>query len=263
MSLPRGPQRGRRQRKLGQSFIRDPNLLELIVREAGVGGSDVVLEVGAGGGALTEVLAPRVSWLHAVEVDTSLRGVLEPLAGRLGNVELHWGDALRIDLAALHPPPGVVIANLPYAIATPLLVETTAIAGIDRWLVMVQREIADRLRAEPGSRTYGAATAQVRLSCDVELVRTVGRQVFSPPPRVDSALLRMRRHGPPPPAAVRALVRDAFAHRRKPLPRSLDLARPGLLEPAREALAALGLPPDARAEALEPGELRAVAERLG
>lgn len=262
MSLPRGPERGRRQRRLGQSWLRDPNLLELIVRESGIDAEQVVLEVGPGGGALTERLAARAAWLHVVEVDTSLRPELEPLAERLGNVELHWGDALRIDLGALRPPPVALVANLPYAIATPLIVETTAIAGIERWLVMVQREIADRLRADPGSRSYGAVTAQVRLSCDVELVRPVGREVFSPPPRVDSALLRLRRRAPPPPARVRALIRDSFAHRRKSLPRSLELARPGLLDPAREALAQLGLPVDARAEALGPEELRALAERL-
>jgi 16S rRNA (adenine1518-N6/adenine1519-N6)-dimethyltransferase len=250
-------------RRLGQNFLADPNLLDAIVREAELEPEDVVLEVGGGGGALTERLAPEVSRVHVVEVDERLRPELEPLARDAGNVDLVWGDALRTDLSTLAPPPNKMVANLPYSIATPLLIRTIAeLPEIGTWTVMVQREIADRLRAEPGTREYGSATVTVRLSCEVGLLRVVDPAVFVPRPRVGSALLGLRRTRPAPPASVTSLVRAAFAHRRKSLPRSLELARPGTLEAARGALAEIGLPADARAETLAPGDFERLAKAL-
>ena len=117
---------------------------------------------------------------------------------------------------------------------------------------MVQREIADRLRAGPGSRTYGGPSVLVQLACEVRLLRAIDRAVFTPRPRVDSALIGLRRIGPAATESVTQLVRDAFAHRRKSLARSLDHARPGARGPARAALERLGLPADARAERLSP-----------
>jgi 16S rRNA (adenine1518-N6/adenine1519-N6)-dimethyltransferase len=127
---------------------------------------------------------------------------------------------------------------------------------------MVQREIADRLRARPWTRAYGSPSVMVQLACEVEMLRTVDRAVFTPRPRVDSALIALRRTGPAASPGVNALVRDAFAHRRKSLARSLDLARPGVREQAREALAELGLAPDARAEQLDPEQFVALAQAL-
>jgi len=127
---------------------------------------------------------------------------------------------------------------------------------------MVQREIADRLRAAPGSSAYGSPSVLVQLACEVELVRTVNRAVFRPRPRVDSALLRLRRVGPAPPAGLAHLVRDAFAHRRKPLASSLELAGGPSRQEARKALESLGLSPDVRAERLAPAEFTALAGEL-
>jgi 16S rRNA (adenine1518-N6/adenine1519-N6)-dimethyltransferase len=257
------PRRSGRQRALGQNFLADSNLLEAILREADAGPADVVLEVGAGGGALTERLAERVAHLHAIEVDRRLQPDLADLE-RMANVSLHWGDAMRLELAQLEPAPTKVVSNLPYSIATPLLLRTLdELPGVVSWTVMVQREIAERLRAAPGSRQYGAPSVLVQLAAEVELLRRVDPAVFVPRPRVESALLGLRRIGPAAPSPVRALVRDAFSHRRKSLPRSLELARPGSLQSARMALTELGHPADARAEALAPSDFLALASRLG
>jgi 16S rRNA (adenine1518-N6/adenine1519-N6)-dimethyltransferase len=249
--------------RLGQNFLADPNLLGAIVREAGVGADDVVLEVGGGEGALTAKLAPLVRGVHVVELDEGLRPALEAVASEQPGVRLHFGDAMRLDLASLDPPPDRVVANLPYSIATPLILRTIEeLPAVERWTVMVQREIADRLRAAPGSRTYGAPSVLVQLACVVRLLRTVDRAVFTPRPRVDSALLRLERVGPAASEDTKRVVREAFAHRRKSIARSLELARPGSRDAVRAALAELGLREDARAEQLEPEQFVALAERL-
>jgi len=249
--------------RLGQNFLADPNLLGAIVREAEPGPEDVVLEVGGGDGALTAALAPGVRAVHVVELDERLRPGLEQVAADNPGVSLHFDDAMRIDLAALDPAPDRVVANLPYSIATPLILRTISeLPGVERWTVMVQREIADRLRAAPGSRVYGAPSVLVQLACEVRLLRRVDRAVFKPRPRVDSALLRLERTGPAASEPVRRLVREAFAHRRKSLARSLEHSRPGVRDAAREALGELGLPEDARAERLSPPQFAALAERL-
>jgi 16S rRNA (adenine1518-N6/adenine1519-N6)-dimethyltransferase len=249
--------------RLGQNFLADPNLLAAIVREAGVGTNDVVLEVGGGEGALTAELAPLVRAVHVVELDEGLRPALEEVASEHPRVMLHFGDAMKIDLASLDPPPDRVVANLPYSIATPLILRTIEkLPGIQRWTVMAQREIADRLRATPGSRTYGAPSVLVQLACKVRLLRSVDRAVFKPRPRVDSALLRLERIGPAAPEPVARLVREAFAHRRKSVARSLELARPGSRDAVRAALRELGLSEEARAEQLAPAQFAELAERL-
>jgi 16S rRNA (adenine1518-N6/adenine1519-N6)-dimethyltransferase len=248
--------------RLGQNFLADPNLLDAIVRDAELAPADVVLEVGAGEGVLSERLAAAAAHLHTVEIDRGLAPALEPVAA-LPNVELHWGDAMKLDLAGFQPEPTAMVANLPYSVATPLILRTIAeLPSLRRWTVMVQREIADRLRAAPGSRTYGSPSAVAQLACEVELVRGVDPAVFKPRPRVDSAILRLRRTGPGADLATRELIRAAFAHRRKSLARSLEHARPGSLAPARAALAELGLPEDARAEALAPQQFAALSAKL-
>jgi 16S rRNA (adenine1518-N6/adenine1519-N6)-dimethyltransferase len=248
--------------RLGQNFLADPTLLAAIVRDAGLEPSDVVLEVGAGEGVLSERLAEVVAHLHSVEIDRSLEPALAALAGR-PNVTLHWGDAMRMDLAALDPAPTAMVANLPYSVATPLILRTIELLpSLSRWTLMVQREIADRLRASPGGRVYGAPSVLVQHACEVELMRTVDPAVFRPRPRVESAILRLRRKGPAADAATRDLVRAAFAHRRKSLARSLEHGKEGSLAPTRAALAELGLPENARAEALSPREFAALSAKL-
>jgi 16S rRNA (adenine1518-N6/adenine1519-N6)-dimethyltransferase len=248
--------------RLGQNFLADPNLLDAIVRDAELVADDVVLEVGSGEGVLSERLAAAAAHLHTVEIDRGLGPALERVAA-LPNVELHWGDAMKLDLGALDPQPTAMVANLPYSVATPLILRTIEeVPSLRQWTVMVQREIADRLRAAPGSRTYGSPSAVAQLACEVELVRAVDPAVFRPRPRVDSAILRLRRTGPGAEAETRELVRAAFAHRRKSLARSLEHARPGSLAPARAALAELGLPEDARAEALAPEQFAALSAKL-
>ena len=250
--------------RLGQNFLADPNLLEAIVRESRVGPGDVVLEAGGGEGALTERIASLVDRVLVIELDTRLRDELGAVAAAQKNVEVIWGDAMRVDLGGLSPSPTAMVSNLPYSIATPLILRTISeLPTIATWTVMVQREIADRLRAAPGSRTYGAPSVLVQLACDVRFLRAVDRAVFTPRPRVDSALLRLeRRTGAPQAASVAEVVRGAFAHRRKALAGSLELAGVAAREPVRAALEQLGIAPDARAEALGPEDFVRLAERL-
>src|SRR3954447_31393 len=248
--------------RLGQNFLADPNLLDAIVRDAELEPADVVLEVGAGEGVLSERLAAAAAHLHTIEIDRGLEPALGAIAA-LPNVELHWGDAMKLDFATLRPEPTAMVANLPYSVATPLLLRTIEqLPSLQRWTVMVQREIADRLRAGPGSRTYGNPSAVAQLACEVELVRAVDPAVFKPRPRVDSAILRLRRTGPGADPATRRLVRAAFAHRRKSPARSPVPAAKGSLAPARAALAELGLAEDARAEALSPVQFAALSAKL-
>ena len=191
---------------LGQHFLLDENLVDLAIREAGVHEGDVVLEVGAGLGVLTVPLSRAASWVHAVEFDRRLEPALvEALAGR-DNVTIHWGDAMRLPLGDLAPPPSALVANLPYSIATPLVLESLwGLPSLERWCVMVQREVVDRWLAAPGGRLYGAPSVLLQLATEVTFRRSVGREVFTPRPRV--------RLGPGRPAPHRsgALARDAAA----------------------------------------------------
>ncbi|CAN5751100.1 16S rRNA (adenine(1518)-N(6)/adenine(1519)-N(6))-dimethyltransferaseRsmA [soil metagenome] len=253
---------------LGQNFLIDDNLLGVIERAAELdSAADLALEVGGGLGTLSEHLAPRVRHLHVVEVDAALGPALDDALAPHRNATLHLADAVRLDLSALAPEPNKVVANLPYGVAATVLLRTIReMPAVTLWVAMVQREVADRLAAGPGSRTYGATSAIAQLSCEVRLLRRVSASVFHPRPRVESALVRLRRVAPPPRPATVALVHAAFAHRRKALAGSLALA-PGaaadLRERVREELVELGHPPDARAERLSPQDFEILASRLG
>jgi 16S rRNA (adenine1518-N6/adenine1519-N6)-dimethyltransferase len=251
-------------RDLGQHFLVDENILGVIERLAGLGQDDIVLEIGPGLGVLTEYLAERVRLVHAVELDRSLEPHLsETLAGR-NNVELQFGDALRLDLAALEPAPGKLVANLPYNVATPLVVESLdRLPSIERWTVMVQREVADRFFAQPSTKAYGAVSVLVQLAAERTGFHPVSRTVFRPQPNVDSALVAFRRTAwSESYPEVKRVVEAAFAHRRKTLPNSLELSGLAPRSRAAEALAELDRAPDTRAEALAPEEFVALTEVL-
>jgi len=251
-------------RALGQHFLIDENILGVIGRLAGLEADDVVLEVGPGLGVLTAYLAGRVARVHAVELDRALEPHLaERLAGH-SNVDVHIGDALRLDLRALEPPPGKLVANLPYNIATSLVVESLdGLPSIGHWTVMVQREVADRFFAAPSTKAYGAVSVLVQLVTEKTGFHPVARTVFRPQPNVDSALVAFRRTGLPEAyPEVKRVVEAAFAHRRKTLPNSLELSSLASRPRAAEALEAIGRPADIRAEALEPSEFVALAEAL-
>jgi len=249
------------KKSLGQHFLVDQNLLGVIGRLAELGPDDVVLEIGPGLGVLTRYLAARVAHVHAVELDASLEAHVRDTGE---NVTLHLGDALRLDLAALAPDATKLVANLPYNVATPLLVESLdGLPRIELWCVMVQREVADRLFAAPGTKEYGAVSVLVQLVCERTGFHPVSRNVFRPRPNVDSALVAFRRLALPSGyAGVKQLVAAAFAYRRKTLPNSLEQA--GLASRARgaQALEAIGRRLETRAEALAPHEFVALAAAL-
>jgi 16S rRNA (adenine1518-N6/adenine1519-N6)-dimethyltransferase len=252
------------KKELGQHFLVDENILGVIGRLAALDGDDVVLEIGPGLGVLTAYLAERARHVHAVEVDRSLEPQLrERLADRT-NVELHFADALAFDYATLAPPPTALVANLPYNVATPIVAESLdGLPSIGRWTVMVQREVADRFFAQEGTKAYGAVSVLMRLAAERTGYHTVSRTVFRPRPNVDSALVAFRRIELPPDfAQIKNVVGGAFAHRRKTLPNSLELA--GLVSRAQaaKALEQIGRPADIRAEALAPEEFVALTRAL-
>jgi len=251
------------KKRLGQHFLADANILGVIGRLAELAPGDVALEIGPGLGVLTRYLADRVSHVHAVELDRSLAPHLQELEQR-PDVELHWGDALALDLAALEPTPTKLVANLPYNVATPVVAESlTGLPSLELWCVMVQREVADRFFAEPSTKAYGAVSVLVQLAARRTGFHPVARTVFRPAPNVDSALVAFRRVTLPAGfERIKAVVEASFAHRRKTLPNSLALA--GLADRARAAAAleAIGRLPETRAEALAPAEFLALAQLL-
>ncbi|HXA55659.1 MAG TPA: rRNA adenine dimethyltransferase family protein, partial [Solirubrobacteraceae bacterium] len=182
---------------------------------------------------------------------------------RFANVTLHWADALAVDLAGMRPAPTKVVANLPYGVAATALLRTIEeLPTVTRWVAMVQREVGQRLAADPGGRDYGVPSVLAQLACRVRVARAIPRTVFHPVPGVDSVLVELTRTGPAATLALRAFVAGAFAHRRKALARSLSLAGVAEREQLRAALASMGLSLDVRAERLTPQEFAALAEAL-
>jgi 16S rRNA (adenine1518-N6/adenine1519-N6)-dimethyltransferase len=253
-------------KELGQHFLVDENILRVIGRLADVGPDDVVLEIGPGQGVLTAFLAERARLVHAVELDRRLEPHLAERFASEKKVRLHFADALSLDPAALEPSPTKLVANLPYNVATPIVVESLErLPSVETWCVMVQREVADRFFAEPGTKAYGAVSVLIQLATERTGRHPISREVFRPRPNVDSALVAFRRRDAPPPLAWRELkqvVEAAFAHRRKRLPNSLELAGLADRDRAAAALAELGRPETTRAEELSPPEFVRLTEAL-
>jgi 16S rRNA (adenine1518-N6/adenine1519-N6)-dimethyltransferase len=258
--------RSARQRELGQNFLIDRNILDVIERLAALHANDVVLEIGGGPGILSQRLAARARWVHVVELDGRLEPRLREALDGFANVTLHMVDALELDLRTLDPGPNKVVANLPYGIAATAILNTIdRLPQVTDWVVMVQREVGERFAAAPGTAAYGVPSVLAQLACEVKVLRAVSRTVFRPVPNVDSVLLGLHRHGPGAGDDLRALVHGAFAHRRKALAGSLALAPDapaGIRERARAALVELGHPPDQRAERLSPEEFSELSRRL-
>src|SRR5262245_38245226 len=249
---------GTPKREYGQHFLVDENILGVIGRLAELQPDDVVLEIGPGEGVLTRYLAARVRYVHAVEIDESLAPKLQ---GFGANVDVTFGDALQLDLRG---DATKLVANLPYNVATPLLVESLdGLPEIVLWCVMVQREVADRLFAQTRTKAYGAVSVLVQLVSERTGFHPVSRTVFRPPPNVDSALVAFKRLGLPYDfPRVKKIVTAAFAHRRKTLPNSLELSGIATRARAAAALQALRRNANARAESLAPRDFVALTEAL-
>lgn len=253
-------------RELGQNFLIDDNILGVIGRTAELDPGDVVLEIGGGLGVLSTYLATRVGRLHVIETDTKLEPLLTDALEPHENATLVIADVMDLDLTALDPAPNKVVANLPYGVAVPALLKTIReLPDAALWCAMVQREIADRLASPPGPKTYGIPSVLVQAACEVKLVRPISRSVFKPQPNVDSALILLRRSGPAAADDLDRLVHAAFAHRRKALARSVQLAQGGgsaTRDRLRAALEQIGHPADERAERLSAQEFATLAEKL-
>jgi 16S rRNA (adenine1518-N6/adenine1519-N6)-dimethyltransferase len=255
----------KRQRELGQNFLVDRNILDVIERLAEVKAQDVVLEVGGGLGVLSTRLAAAAARLHLIELDPRLEERLRSELAPYPGATLWMGDAVEFDYGRLQPPPSKMVANLPYGVAATVVLRTIEqLPTLQSWLVMVQREVGERFAAAHRTPAYGIPSVLAQLACDVKVLRPVSRNVFRPVPHVDSVLIGLRRHSPAPDPRVRRLVHQAFAHRRKTLAGSLGLTGGGndLRDRARTALEGMGLAPDARAEQLAPAQFLDLAARL-
>jgi 16S rRNA (adenine1518-N6/adenine1519-N6)-dimethyltransferase len=251
---------------LGQNFVHDANTVRRIVRESGVGPDDVVVEVGPGLGSLTLGLLDVAGRVVAIEIDPVLadalpRTVADRAPDAAARLEVVRADALAVDTLP-GPPPTALIANLPYNVAVPVLLHLLdRLPSLRSALVMVQLEVADRLAAPPGSRTYGVPSVKARWYGDVRRIGTVGRQVFWPVPNVESGLVAITRHEPPADVdrdALFAVVDAAFAQRRKTL-RSALAGWAGSPAAAEDVVRAAGIDPRLRGEALGVEEFAAIA----
>ena len=254
----------------GQNFVIDPNTVRRIVRDSGITSADVVLEVGPGLGSLTLALLDVADRVVAIEVDEKLATLLPETVAtyapdRAERFEVVADDAMRIT-ALPGPPPTALVANLPYNVSVPVLLHLLALLpSLEHGLVMVQSEVADRLAAPPGSKTYGIPSVKAAWYADVRRAGTIGRNVFWPAPNVDSGLVAWTRRDPPVTTATReqvfAVVDAAFAHRRKVLRGALrDLA--GSAGAASAALEAAGVDQLARGESLTVEQFARIAEVL-
>jgi 16S rRNA (adenine1518-N6/adenine1519-N6)-dimethyltransferase len=242
-------EQGPPKKRFGQHFLKDPNTARIVA--SGVTKDDVVLEIGPGRGFLTTFLAERAGLVHAVELDPDVLPSLRQAVADRNNVVVHEGDALRFDYSALDPVPNRLVANLPYNIASPLVLALLEDLDSLRTLrFMVQLEVARRMVAERGTKDYAAYAVLAQLLASVKILHRVPPTVFDPPPRVHSAVVEMDRNSKPDGyLGIKRLVLGAFRSRRKRLVNNMP-------EPVRreapQVLQSLGYGPDARAEELAP-----------
>ena len=257
-----------KRRALGQHFLRDAGAARAIVDLLAPGAADLVVEIGPGEGALTDHLARRAGRVVALEVD---RDLIDRLRRRLPTVELVEADARTWDYGTLARPPGgrvLVAGNLPYSVGKPILQALVdAGSAIDEMALMLQLEVAERVAAGPGSRTYGSLSILTQVYCDVRIALRVPPGAFRPPPKVESAVLYLRPLAAPRVEAAHqrrfhAVVRAAFAQRRKTLANALAAGLGVPVETARLAAAGAGVDPGRRAETLDIREFAALALRL-
>jgi 16S rRNA (adenine1518-N6/adenine1519-N6)-dimethyltransferase len=255
-------------KKLGQNFVHDPNTVRRIVAAAGITPDDVVLEVGPGLGSLTLGLVGAAAHVHAVEIDPTLAAAL-PETVRSDRLTVHHADALRVTAADFDPAPTMLVANLPYNVAVPVVLHLLAtLPTLRGGLVMVQKEVADRLVAGPGSKVYGVPSVKLAWFADARSAGRVPPAVFWPVPNVDSGLVAFTGHPPVadvPRSAVFTVVDAAFAQRRKTL-RAALAGWAGGPDHAEQVLRAAGINPQARGESLTVDQFAAVvaaATRLG
>jgi 16S rRNA (adenine1518-N6/adenine1519-N6)-dimethyltransferase len=247
------------KKRFGQHFLNDPNTARIVT--SGVTEDDVVLEIGPGRGFLTAFLAERAGLVHAVELDADVLPSLREAVGERGNVRIHVGDALRFDYSGLDPAPNKLAANLPYNIASPLVLRLLEeVETLSTLRFMVQLEVARRMAAERGSKDYAAYAVLAQLLARVSISHKVPPTVFDPPPRVHSAVVEMERREPPSSyQGIKRLVLGAFRSRRKRLANNLPEPARG---PAPRVLETLGYGPNARAEELAPEDFAALYAAL-
>jgi 16S rRNA (adenine1518-N6/adenine1519-N6)-dimethyltransferase len=256
-------------RSLGQNFLIDPNILNVIDRAAGLAENDVVLEVGPGVGVLTERLIKKCGRVYTIEVDRDLASLLQQEFSEASGLTIYRADAMNFDLGSLEPPPVKFVANLPYNIAAPLVLKSLkALPSLKLWCLMLQKEIADRLFARVGSREYGGISVLTQSAASKLSVRPVSSTVFYPQPRVRSSLLVFKRRRIFKAGdfnRLESVVQAAFSHRRKTLVNSMAGA-PSIPEPLAamkagqikeqitQALAQAGIPYSVRPQALSPDQ---------
>ena len=262
------------QKKYGQNFLIDPNVLQRVIDAAGVAEDDCVLEIGPGIGTMTQLLAERAGKVVAVEIDRNLIPILEETLSPYPNVTVINEDILKLDVRELvsgqEGHPVKVVANLPYYITTPIIMSLLESgAPLKSITVMVQREVAERMQAGPGTKEYGALSLAVQYYSEPEVVANVPPNCFIPRPNVGSAVIRLTRYGTPPVQAADAgklfaIIRASFNQRRKTLANSLGNA-PGLgvsRERVAQVLEEMGLPAMVRGEALTLTQFAALSDRL-
>lgn len=251
----------RADKAFGQNFLVDIHALQSVVDAAGLQGNETVLEIGPGLGVLTRELTARAGRVVAVELDERLLTPLQETVGTADNLEVHLADAMKFDLGVL-PHGSLLVANLPYNIATGFIIRSLESGVFDRLVVMVQKEVAERLIAPPGSEAFGAVSLLVSHYARARIVRHVPPSSFYPPPDVTSSIVRLDvRPGVQPRPELFALIRDAFRHRRKTLAKNLQMA--GYARPSvSAALTAAGLDVRVRAEELGLDDFNDLLQRL-